>query len=118
MITDEAVASLRAHTHSALNSTHTNNYLTHTFTAVRKRKKKEIRLPIMNYFQSRTAYIWRSRNVPPSYIYIVVLGNDAFPFFQQINKSDRFVVCSYFFFIVYVETKKNKQDTIIKCKHI
>jgi hypothetical protein len=43
------------------------------------------------------------------HIYIVVLGNDAFPFSQQINKSDRFVVCSYFFFIVYVERKKTSK---------
>ena len=50
-------------------------------------------MPIMNYFQSRTAYGWRSCNVPPFYL---LLSNDAFPSSQQINKSDRFLVLAFF----------------------
>ena len=91
-----------------LNSTHKSNSLTHIHSSQKEKKKERKKkcMPIMNHFQSYTAHEWRSRNVPPSHththtylhIHIYILGNDALPSSQQIDKSDRlFLVSSAFF---------------------
>lgn len=57
-------------------------------------------------------------------IYIVIVGNDAFPSSLQINKSNTllarrfsFFLLLFLFIIVYRE-RKTSNDTIIECKYI
>jgi hypothetical protein len=106
MITDEAVASLRAHTHSS--KFNTQEQLANAHSQQSEKEKEEMHADNEPFSIAHNPRMEVTQCTTLIYIYIGV-SNDAFPSSQQINKSNRLVVLRGFFLLHQCVHRKKKQ---------
>jgi hypothetical protein len=104
----EAVASLRAHTHIA--KFNTQEQLANAHSQQSEKEKEEMHADNEPFSIVHNPRMEVTQCTTLIYIYIyIILSNDALPSSQQINKSDRLLVLSFFSPLICTSKEKTSK---------